>query len=76
MIHDLSYVCSNCEKSVFGVGVFLSSNGIQEGFCSFACVYSWLGKKFAEKKKHTEKKAEAKRGKLEKTERAQASAVK
>jgi len=57
VIQDLSYVCSNCEKSVFGVGVFLSSNGIQEGFCSFACAHSWLGKKFNEKKKRAEKEA-------------------
>ena len=51
MIRDLSFICSNCEKSCLTTGVFLSSNGVQEGFCSFLCVYTWLGKKFAEKKK-------------------------
>lgn len=50
MIHDLSYICSNCDKSVFGVGVLLSSNGIQEGFCGFDCCFSWLGKKLNQKK--------------------------
>ena len=60
MIQDLSYICSNCEKSVFGVGVFLSSNGIQEGFCSFTCVHSWLGKKLTEKKMQAKKVAQKK----------------
>ena len=69
MIQDLSYACSNCEKTVLGVGVFLSSNGIQEGFCSFDCVYQWLGKKFHEKKALAEKGALKKLDKIEKKSR-------
>lgn len=41
---DLSYTCSNCDKSVFNIGVIMSSNGSQEGFCSYTCAYKWLDK--------------------------------
>jgi wyosine [tRNA(Phe)-imidazoG37] synthetase (radical SAM superfamily) len=66
MIIDISYTCSNCEKTVIGVGVFLSSNGIQEGFCSFNCAYEWLGKQFHAKKQRLEKKTIPKMVRLEK----------
>lgn len=56
-LKDLSLVCGQCDKTIFGQPILIiNSKGEFFGFCSAICVHEWVSKELSNGKDKTRRK--------------------